>query len=424
MYYNSSSSKETNFEKVLLFLLAVSMQLGCFLAQIYRIPQYLFMMAMVCTVFLILYHKRKKIIIPAIVYKMGLWLLWCLILSCIIMPYVMEYIPRFPRIAYETVCVIVAIVIVIIAYNIVTVKMEETFLRYFSYFAIFIIVLSIIMSPLGYKELFYFYDVRFCGLAGNPNDYMEIVFVALPYFLFSKRESRMFKLFSTALLLCATLMSGAKGGTIALLVYVFILIGEKAFLVKSSNRGKYVLVFLVLCLVGIMGLCALPYVRDELETLAGRLPSLERVIYLIYHFKDALSSGGSLRIEAWMGAIKLINLSPILGIGIGGSSTVLQILNYSFYDLPPHNMYLEFLSQSGLMIFVLVFLAVLKKIRQSFKLVNTNVLILRHSLYLLLFNGIFASSNWFCLFWIVVGLFLGVTNRSLIELNTTNEEEV
>lgn len=406
---NRACHDNNNLRKLLMFLVASSMQLGCFLVQVSRLPQYIYMISVTLFCFLFFYSVRHRIFVPRITYKILLWLALCTAIAVLVTPLKADYSPKLIRIAYEGLSAMVAVIMVILAYNITLDHSCFMFLKYFSYFTVLTILASFAASAMGYREYFYYFNVRFCGLAGNPNDYMGVIFVALPYFLISKQEKGVIKWGAIGLLLLATLLAGSKGGTVILAMYAFVYIGEQAFLLSGGRKKRiYILFFMMIVLLGVGVLFSLPYMRDKLELVANRVPSFERIFNLIYNFKDALSDNGSQRIEAWMGAVRLIQLSPVYGVGIGGSSTILETLGYLYASLTPHNIYLELLSQSGIPVFVLISVCVLNSIRKSLRLKDEGVVIVRHVLYLLLLNGIFFASNWFCLFWVMSGLYLGV----------------
>src|SRR5699024_6808621 len=77
-------------------------------------------------------------------------------------------------------------------------------------------------------------------------------------------------------------------------------------------------------------------------------PGFQRITELFTDFDGAISDSGSTRDIAWGNAIKLIQLSPIAGIGIGGYSKITMFLFGS--PTIAHNTYLQLAVEWGLIL--------------------------------------------------------------------------
>jgi O-antigen ligase len=169
---------------------------------------------------------------------------------------------------------------------------------------------------------------------GGPNVATRVMFIGFlaAISLYSLRKSLTFLLLTPVLLL-GILAIGSRGGIVgALLVMavgvILLMVNRKVFLAHFGRKPLYIVFF---CSVALM-VMLFPLVQSAFES---------RVVSLLInriHFAG--------RDELYVNAVELIFESPVMGYGLSG------YYRYGF-NLYPHNMFLEFSLDGGLLLFAL-----------------------------------------------------------------------
>lgn len=201
-----------------------------------------------------------------------------------------------------------------------------------------------IMTETGQKELRTSASVTF----GNLNTYVVVCVYCLPFILASilyKKNIRSIAFIALVFEIIVILINASRGGIICLSLS-FMLFIYYAF--KEGRINKFIL------LLGIGVLCILlAYYADILfAQIMGRLI-------------DSSTTEDTSRIDIYNNCLTVLYSSFFLGSGIGGLEKAL--LTIAPAEIPaPHNMWLEFLSQYGLLSFIFFFVFIFKLLRKLY----------------------------------------------------------
>lgn len=209
---------------------------------------------------------------------------------------------------------------------------------------------------------------------GNYNQYVFILCCAFPIIIsrFLEKNSlnfytRIISIFTLISIFLITIINGSRGGILALSISFIIFL---YFKYKEGYRRKNVnlkfLFFLFILFIG------LTYFVKNTEILN----------YLIFRITVAGYEDNSRMLLSEAGITMLIN-SYFLGVGPGNYMNVLTNYNLPVRDLPPHNMFIELVSQYGLIIFVFFLILLFKIYRNVF---STHNILVKYLLIATLFT--------------------------------------
>lgn len=236
----------------------------------------------------------------------------------------------------------------LVGYSVTKIGQLDLLLKWFAWGATGIAILAVLYSlipGLPLKQALYFGDTRFSGLMNDPNYFSVLQCSALVYFLFNQHLHSLVRWGADLVLVFSILVSGSKTG---LLTLAAIMLGKiiEWGIIRPGGRLKK-----VTSLVGLVGLVGLVLVFwTNLPLLVGLIsryvPEFERVAVLFTNFGDALHAEGSTRDLAWGNAVKLMQSSPLVGIGVGTYSYLAE----HFYGTKviAHNTYLQLLVEWGI----------------------------------------------------------------------------
>ena len=245
--------------------------------------------------------------------------------------------------------------------GIILIRRRESLIRFMSVFILlaFIMVLDIISGgikpgSLGFKEAFgsnYLAFGRITGIAG---------LLTLALFLLNKRLLyKLFFLILTGFLVFGLFISGGRGPLIAFFISMFLAfvyytaysfhIKNGSIFINKQNMKTLIHLFLFLLIISLI----IFYFRDYFNTIFYRLS------LLIKAEGDVID-----RLNLYKSAWLSFKSSPLFGIGIGGFSVF-----YKGFDAVrgayPHDIFLEFLSELGLLGFLSFVYILIKSISRS-----------------------------------------------------------
>lgn len=417
---NNVQPYKTNLINFTLLLLALMLQ-KVFAAVSINFPiSIIIVWGLAALVLYLCYYATNKIFIPMQFTLCQLWIISMMVLAVIIAPVVIEYNFKIKRIAYEFVYYEVLFFYLLVGYNICKVKRGYFFLRCISFASVGIASIAVFTELFNiglFRKIFYLSGagIRFSGIMGNPNDYLPVTLVSIAYFFVAKQEKKGIRFLAIGILIFSVLAAGSKGGIVSLVLYcLFILI--KWFLTGNKSHRIVSLIFLgILTGSALFVLIDHEAISNFLFAHSSSFPGGDRFIRVLADPRMALQDSGSLRLQCWYGAYLIIKESLLLGAGIGGHDRILEVLNYEYSYLTPHNLYLELIAQSGLLICLIILMVCIHVVKRSIKSDVKEAKILRHTMFLLLTNGLYFASNWSITFWFVAGMLCCCANQSEVE---------
>lgn len=292
-----------------------------------------------------------------------------------------------------------------VGYSLTKINKITIILKWFSIGAVSIAILAFLytfISGLPLRQLLYFGESRFSGLMNDPNYFSVIQSSALVYILFNHYYKKMIKWLAFVAIVFSILVAGSKTGLIT--VVAICLLKLVSWIV--SNPGNIIKKAIVLCMLfGLIFLGGIILLNLEriLPFLNRYIPEFNRVSILFTNFTDALHAEGSTRDLSWGNALKLINLSPVFGIGVG---TYSYIANYLFGSkIIAHNTYLQLFVEWGVPValfsFSYLFWLIGKSLKKAFDFKHKSFINLM--LIPFIIGSLALSLNNSRLFWVLFG---------------------
>lgn len=220
-------------------------------------------------------------------------------------------------------------------------------LKWFALGATGIAVLAVMYSVLPglpLRSWLYFGGTRYSGLMNDPNYFAVIQCSALAYFLFQQHFRVLVRWLAGLIIIFSILVTGSKTGMLTLaMMFLLKLLGWLSH--SSGGILKKISILFGLVGLGVLGLVILVNLQPIVNFVSRYVPEFERVAVLLTNFGDALHAEGSTRDLAWGNAVRLIEASPFLGIGVGTYSFLAE----HFYGtrVIAHNTYLQLLVEWG-----------------------------------------------------------------------------
>ncbi len=400
------SFKQSNkFLKLLLIVLALSFQFEFTVVRIDKLWS-----LGVPTIGLIIFitiNRYNKIIIPKIMFGFFFWLIWVSLLAIFWTPTWIGSSLRLKRIAYETVYFISLIFFFYCGYLVEKISLGDFLFKWIARFTAIVAGTSIFTELFGLLKIReYLYMVgneRFGGFLRNPNDYAPLALISLAYWINTKEEPISYKILSVIAITFSFIAGGSKGPILIVTLYFVVCIWNyyARHTSISAQRNCLYVIGAVLCIGGVGSIiCFL--LKEDIKS----IPSLSqnRVINMILNPGQLLNADGSDRLIAWNGAILQILKSPILGVGIGGSKTILTYIDYVTPDITPHNIYLELMAQCGVVLALVIFFSLIHFLLRMAMIRDYRVFALQQAIVLVLLDGLFFASDWSTVPWVILGI--------------------
>ncbi|MGX6446053.1 O-antigen ligase family protein [Neobacillus sp. K501] len=310
----------------------------------------------------------------------------------------------------------------ILGYNLNHNHLMEKIVRWYSAIGVLIGGAGIIFTVFNirvFSEILFFAGTRFRGFMIDPNYYSILQIAALVYISRINTIKVSYKWLAFFIIFMSVLNSGSKTGIISLLCYLTIRVFE--YLLKQNKNAFVVVVQLILLTSIILIVPAiLGFLQYLINVLGASIPSFVRIQQLLTDFGGAISENGSGRDVTWRVAFGVIQLSPIIGVGIGTYSTVAFQMFHS--DEISHNTFLQLSAEWGIPLAFLLFFYIFFLLGKATTARLPNTIfnhILRDIIIILLLGSIAISLNNARLLWLVLGALVS----SLYRDNTQDMKE-
>lgn len=393
------------FLKLLLIILALSFQFEFTVVKIDKI--WSIGVPVVAILIIISINKFKKIVIPKIMIGFIVWLIWVTILALLWTPAWIGSPIRLKRIAYEIVYFLSLIFFFYCGYLVEKMSFGDFLFKWIARFTAMVSGISIFTELFGLvslrKYLYMTGNERFGGFIQNPNDFAPVALIGLAYWMNAKKEPLYYRIPAVLAIVFSFIAGRSKGPVIITALYFAMCICNSYSRSKlfSAKKNAYYAMMLLVC-TGVLGITVCVLLRDEISNIP--LLSQNRIVNMVVDPQNLLNANGSDRMIAWNGAIVQILKSPVLGVGIGGSKTILTYLNYSAPEITPHNIYLELMAQCGVVLTIVIFSAFICFLLKVSKIKDDRVFGLQQAIILILLDGIFFASDWSSVPWIIFGI--------------------
>lgn len=358
---------------------------------------------------------KKRMILPLAPTLFFLFLSTILFLSSLYyLPIRLSFYPSSIKIIIDYVKLVVAFLYFIVGYNIACLNLTETIVKWYSICALLVGLLGILFSVFNlniFSQTLFYGGLRYRGFMNDPNYFSVIQVSALAYIIRDKNIKFIYRRVYILLIIVSVLISGSKTGLITLLCYLSLRILEHLFTTKKKISSIIISLVLILALL-LVTIIAPSFIQSLIKNITNKIPSFERAQYIFSDLDVAISGGGSGRDQTWELAIKVIKLSPIIGIGIGTYSDVSE--NFFGSGVLAHNTYLQLLAEWGLLIasvFFLYVLFILIKSNNSKKSNRELNLLLRDIIIIFLIGSLAISLNNARMFWLFWGQLICNTYR-------------
>ncbi|MFE1242849.1 O-antigen ligase family protein [Fictibacillus sp. NPDC058756] len=289
--------------------------------------------------------------------------LFFLLLSVIILftstfyvPVAFEYYPSTGNIFINYLKLLIIFSYFIVGYNVPNHYYMEKTVKWYSLTALAIGTLGILLTTLNINfltETLFLGTTRFKGLMNDPNYYAIIQVSAIAYFSRTKNAGKLMSKIAVFFIILSIFISGSKTGFITVFCYFIFRLVENIFKARKKINKIIINISLLIPILLIV-IYAVFNLNSLLETIANIFPAFSRVQQLLIDFDNSVSENGSSRNSAWMAAIEIIKLSPIIGIGIG---TYLGISEKMFnINVIAHNTYLQLFTEWGIVLSTILFM--------------------------------------------------------------------
>lgn len=379
-----------------------------------------------CFTLLVFLTVRNNLVIPTTPTIFFLLVsIFVLLTSTLFIPYKYMFYPETTGIISNYIKLVAIYIYFIIGYNVICFFDIKTFIKWYTFFGIIIGGLGVLLTFFKiriFSSLLFYGDFRFKGLLIDPNFYAVIQITTFVYISRSKEIKNKYKWLVFILILLAVIASGSKTGMIALFCYMIFRTFEYIFLLKKESVSLISQFFLIVLflIIAPYGLSVLQSISNEI---ASSIPSFARINLLLTNFSDAISENGSGRDTTWRVALQIIQLSPLLGIGIGTYSDIASQLFKS--DSVAHNTYLQLASEWGIPLAFILFsyiLILIGKATRSQNLYSEINMILRDIIIIFLLGSMAISLNNARGLWLFMGAL--VASLSLVRVKGTYKKPI
>lgn len=196
-----------------------------------------------------------------------------------------------------------------------------------------------------------------CVTFYNFNTYVTYLCFALPfifYLLICPAKRMVLKFFFATIIILsfvAILFNASRGGVMAVLIMSLLYL----ILTQKARTSILVVSFFVIALVVVLGM-------------------LDESVYFFvsgkFETRGIIEDEG--RFSIWADALGIVSSSYGLGTGIGGIESAMMKASHSGF-LAPHNMFIELMLNSGVIIFLLFIVFVIKIFIKSFSLKDSSL---------------------------------------------------
>ncbi|GGD28619.1 O-antigen ligase family protein [Pontibacillus salipaludis] len=307
----------------------------------------------------------------------------------------------------------------VVGYNLSKVNMVETIIKSYSIAAVVISAIGVTFYTLNiniFSDALYYAGTRYRGLMNDPNYFSILQITALVYITRFRGLNLKFKYVATILLGLGVVVSSSKTGMIVLGLYIALRVLEYIFFEERSvKKVIYSAIFFIFATLFILSYQNI--MDGTFSIIVNYIPTFSRVEALFLDFNSAISEGGSGRSEAWGTALKLIALSPLIGIGVGNYTLISS--HYFGVGTLAHNTYLQFFVEFGLPLGTFFFATIFFLILKSSKKYNDSnintIKVLRDIIIVLLLGSIAISLNNARIFWLALGALMYYLKNSNIK---------
>jgi hypothetical protein len=327
-----------------------------------------------------------------------------IVTAAIYIPTITNYIPDLEKIFINYLKVIVLFLYFLIGFNLAKGKNLDEFLKWYTIGGLLIgsIGMAFTLFNIGiFREILYFERIRYRGLMNDPNYFAILQVTILPYSSYI-RDVKLRRI-TWLVVAMSVLVSGSKTGLITFIAYLtFRILG---ITMKNKLKLQHSIVHISSIVITLLILFFLSgSIGKVLIELQRFIPPLVRINEMFINFTEAFSGDGSGRDTAWVNAYELIQLSPLLGVGVGTYSGLANQLFGS--GIIAHNTYFQLAVEWGLPLSIIFFFYVFYLLYKTTFInhsIHKNELILRDIVVILLIGSVGISLNNSRVFWICLG---------------------
>jgi len=182
---------------------------------------------------------------------------------------------------------------------------------------------------------------------------------------------------------------------------------------KLKNKKIEKVFFLLIIIILIIPLAMIIFIEYYTiirDTMTKWLPVTQRIFAIFDDFGKAVSSDGSIRLQVWLISLKLLEKSPILGIGIG---TYVDLSKFLYnYGMVAHNTYLQIIVEWGVILFFISMFYLFRNVFCCKGNKRTEVVIIRDMIIVLLIGSLAISLNNSRILWMLIGM-IASNNREV-----------
>jgi O-antigen ligase len=377
-----------------------------------------------CTIIFMVFVYKKQLLIPVTP------LMFFFIVSIVVLvtavfyiPFKFMYYPNPIRIINDYIKLLAIFMYFIIGYNLSNLYFLEKTLKWYSLFGLLVGAAGVLLTFTNihvFSQILFFGDTRFRGLMNDPNYFSVLHISALVYISRSKTIKARYKFLAFLITFLSVITTGSKTGIITLICYLTLRLIEYLFTSKKKLSVVVTQLFLVIIIVLITPI-TFNLIQNVLNQAAASIPSFARIHFLFTDFIDAISVSGSGRDATWKVALKVIQLSPLIGIGIGTYSNIASEL-FQFNNIA-HNTFLQLSAEWGFPLTVVLFsylFFTLGKVTIS-RIPNSETnLMLRDIILILLIGSMAISLNNARVLWLFMGALVSSIDRNKVGKITKN----
>lgn len=328
-----------------------------------------------------------------------------LLTAAFVTPHIFDVEPGLPGMLRGLVKYLITFAFFVLGYNLARRNGLLRLFRCYSWSVLIVGAIGIVLTVTGSgalrEALFLDAGDRYRGLVSDPNHWATLVVTGLPYFMRPGAFGTPTRVGVATVALASVLVTGSKTGTLALLAFLAYLAIRWAI---TSTRSQQNLLLVLISMVALLLLMPLlPSMEATSQFVTRYVPVAERISTLFLDTQAALNEGGSGREDVLSGAIAVISVSPLLGVGVDQYLSVVTSLtrNYAL----AHNTYLQMAADWGIPLTVVFLGAVMVLMVKGPALSSESRLVRmqREALAVLLIGSLSVSFNNVRLFWLLLG---------------------
>lgn len=248
-----------------------------------------------------------------------------------------------------------------------------------------------------FNEPTVFWSFRKSGGTADANTFAAevLAFIFTTIYLFKINRSRLFLILSVMAFLYGIFYAGSKSAFLVLgILLIFLIFKYLIYNFKSIFNYKFILLMVIL----------------GLSTTQINLNKIEAVSNMLDRTKSSRTA--EYRFMSWRAGQHMFEKHPLIGVGTMQFVNNTQKYSKIKIESPAaHNLYIQLLAESGIIVFLLFVIFIAKLLIQNFSfIINNNFLWIYLALLSILLMGLTLSLTYHKALWLYIAILMNINN--------------